>query len=119
MALLKEDMGHVAITRIENKPPDSSDGAVRGMDPLISSHLNLVQWDHVVGNGLRDVTDNISQATKGLRKRYSSGVDRTPTAPRQEFRLFRMVELVELRCRAAEMDLPCRDVDKVQWNEAT
>jgi hypothetical protein len=119
MALLKEDMGYVVITRIENKPVDSPDGAVRGIDPLISSHLHLVQRDRVVSNGLRDVADDVFQAAKGLRKRHSGDVNRAPATSWQEFRLFRMVELVELRCRATEVNLPCGDVDKIQRNEAT
>src|ERR1035441_7201521 len=112
-------MGHMVSLTIDHEPLNTPDRAVRCVDLLTSSHLYLVQWNRVVGDGLRNVPNGVSEAVEGLSQHLPGGVVGVTAARRQELGLLGMIELGELSQGAAKKDFAGRDIDEIQWNEAT
>src|ERR1019366_2580686 len=120
--LLKEHVSNVVIARVDDQALDSSDGAVRSMDLVAAAHGDLAQGDFGNDDGLRDAsrahTHSPAQTKIGPGERLSGAVARVAAASRQEPRLFRPVELLELRQSAAEPDLVGCGVDKIERNKS-
>ncbi len=119
MTLLEEHMGHMVSLTIDHQSLNAPDRAVRRVDLLSSSHPYLVQWNRVVGDGLRNLANGVSEAVVGLSQHLPGGVVGVTAAGRQELGLFGMIELGELSQGAANKDLAGRDIDEIQWHEAT
>ncbi len=97
MPLVQQHVGHLAITGVNDHPPDSPDFAVSGMDRPAGVHSHISQWNGVVNKGLTDAV---------------------PIRSRRKLRLFGRIELFELRLRAAEPNLARRDIDKVDRHKS-
>ena len=97
MPLVEQQVGHLAITRVNGNPPDSTDVAVSGMDRPPGVHGHFSRWNAVVNEGLTDAV---------------------PVRSRRKLRLLGRIEFFELRLRAAETNLARRDVDKVDRHKS-
>ncbi len=90
-------MGHLAVTRVNDYPSDSTDIAVSGMHRPAGVHSHISQRNGVVNEGLTDAV---------------------PVWSRRRLRLLGRIELFELRLRAAETNLARRDIDKVDRHKS-
>ena len=122
MPLLQQHVAYVVVARVDDKPLDSSDLAVGGIDALIAAHCDLARRQGAVGAcrlifpGLGH-TLTCDPAVLGQHEHLFRTVARVlvQVGSRHEIRILGKAELVELRPGAAQPDLlRCRGINKVE-----
>jgi hypothetical protein len=126
VTLLEEQVGHVAVARVDDQTLDQAYLTVGSVDGFAAAHGHLTQGNLVQDDGPRDVRQadahparhaDAGQAVVGPEARLLRSVFRVFPASRQELRLFGEVELAELGQGAAEPDAVRRHVDKTERNQ--
>ena len=107
------------LLRSMTRPPHFAELSIGRPNELVPSKLHFSAWDRIVRHGLGDLPDHIDQAFVGLGKRATCDICRSATGARQELRLLRMGERVELVRRATEHDARAEAVDQGQGDQTT
>ena len=122
MPLLQQHVAHVVVARVDDKPLDSPDLAVGGIDALTAAHADLargqgaVRTDRLIFSGLGPILAH-APAVVRQHEHLFRAVARVlvQAGPRREMLILGEAEFVELRPSAAQPDLVrCRGIDKVE-----
>jgi hypothetical protein len=127
MPLLEEHVRHVPIATIDDETLNLTDVGIGRVDVLTPTHGHLPRREYVARDGLRDVpdaeshiaTDNAAAETVDRPgERLAGAIVGVSEAAREELRLLRDLELLEVADRAAQPHFVGGRVDKVERNES-
>ena len=127
MPLLQQHVADVMAARVDDKPLNSPDLAVGGIDALIAPHADLTRGQGAMGAG-RLIFSGLRHALASYRavvrqhEHLFGAVARelVQAGPRREIGILGEAEPIELRPGAAQPDLlRCRGIDKAERDEAT
>src|SRR5947209_2075580 len=125
VTLLKQDVGHLMVGRIDYEPLDLPDLAVYGVHALMALHLGLPQRDGVLDHQRRAFAQAHSDAHAGNGATHAHAADVAVTLNRlglavaaavpavHQFGLLSRLEPAELLQRAPQPDFPHRRLGQI------